>query len=61
MNLNNNVAMFRKIIFTAIAISVSSLLHAQKNVKRSTHTYPDSIPVVGIIKNLSDSALLDVI
>lgn len=59
--MNLNIDMFRKIIFTAIAIFINSLLFSQKNVKRLTHTYPDSIPVVGIIKNISDSALLDVV
>ena len=54
-------SLFRKITFTAIALSLSSLLFSQKNIKRSTHTYPDSIPVAGIIKDLSDSALLDVV
>src|SRR6476660_13519 len=33
---------------------------AQKNTKQS-HTYPDSIAPVGIIKNLTDTALLEII
>jgi hypothetical protein len=47
-------------IILAIALLLSTLAFSQKNKKQAT-TYPDSIPTVGIIKGLSDSALLDVV
>jgi hypothetical protein len=47
-------------IILAIALLLSTLGFSQKNKKQAT-TYPDSIPPVGIIKGLSDSALLDVV
>jgi hypothetical protein len=52
--------MFRRTITTTIAISCSVSLFAQKNNKQA-NTYPDSIAPVGIIRGLSDSALLDVV
>jgi hypothetical protein len=54
---------FKTIFPTSILIIIISLfgtsLHAQKN--KTNNTYPDSIKPVGIIKDLSDSALLDVV
>jgi hypothetical protein len=47
-------------IILALALLLSTLAFSQKNKKQAT-TYPDSIPTVGIIKGLSDSALLDVV
>jgi hypothetical protein len=47
-------------IILAIALLLSTFAFSQKNKKQST-TYPDSIPPVGIIRGLSDSALLDVV
>src|ERR1700755_486684 len=48
----------RTIMVFAVAISFNAISFAQKN--RSTG-YPNSISPVGIIKNLSDSALLEVV
>jgi len=50
--------MFRRTIVVVIAISFSAILFAQKN--KSTG-FPNSIVPVGIIKDLSDSALLEVV
>src|SRR2546423_4564509 len=54
---------FKTIFPTSILIIITSFfgtsLHAQKN--KTNNTYPDSIKPVGIIKDLSDSALLDVV
>ncbi len=47
-------------IILAIALFLSTLAFSQKNKKQAT-TYPDSIPPVGVIKGLSDSALMDVV
>src|ERR1700712_2980624 len=51
--------MFYKIILTSVTISLTAFLFAQKN--KQPKMIPDSIPPVGIIKGLSDSALLDVV
>jgi len=50
--------MFRRTKVVVIAISFSAILFAQKN--KSTG-FPNSIVPVGIIKDLSDSALLEVV
>jgi len=50
--------MFRRTIVVVIAISFGAILFAQKN--KSTG-FPNSIVPVGIIKDLSDSALLEVV
>src|SRR6516165_8754950 len=52
--------MINKIFFTAIAFVFYLSSFAQKKDKPAT-TYPDSIAPVGIIKNISDSALLDIV
>ena len=51
--------MFSKIPFISIAVFFATSLFAQKS--RQSKTFPDSIAPVGIIKGLSDSALLDVV
>ena len=48
-----------KIIFAFIAVACSAILFAQS--KKQAETFPDSIAPAGIIKNLSDSELLDVV
>src|SRR6516165_9685042 len=52
--------MINKIFFTAIAFVFYLSSFAQKKDKPAT-TYPDSIAPVGIIKNISDSELLDIV
>lgn len=52
--------MVKRIILFLIAFVSCGFLYSQKT-KRPVTTYPDSIPPVGIIKGLSDSALLDVV
>ena len=52
--------MSRKIIFLILTIPGSFIAQAQKNKKQVT-TYPDSIPPVGIVRGISDSALLDIV
>ncbi len=49
--------MNRKLILTILVFSTAHFLHAQKK----SGTSPDSIPPVGIIRNLSDSALLETV
>lgn len=44
------------LVFAACILS-----HSVSAQKSKAATYPDSIPVAGIINNLSDSALLDVV
>jgi len=51
--------MRQKITLVIIAALASNFLFAQKKINKTT--YPDSIAPVGIIKNLSDSALLDIV
>ncbi len=51
--------MFPKILFTSIVVIFSTFLFAQKSTQPKK--FPDSIAPVGIIKGLSDSALLDVV
>src|SRR6266704_6790957 len=51
--------MFRRFTIMAIAIAFNAILFAQKN--KSTVGFPNSVTPVGIIKNLSDSALLDAV
>ncbi len=46
-------------LFTTLALCISCVFSFAQKSKITT--YPDSIPVVGIIKNLSDSELLDVV
>ena len=50
--------MFYRTIAIVIAISLNAISFAQKN--KSTG-FPNSVPAVGIIKNLSDTALLEVV
>src|SRR3984893_11972682 len=49
---------YRIFLLTTI-LSLSDLLYAQKKTEQDG--FPNSIKAVGIIKNLSDSALLDVV
>jgi len=51
--------MKKKLLAVIVCSFVISAVHAQKN--KSVITYPDSIAPVGIIKNISDSALLDIV
>ena len=53
--------MFRRTILTTIAITCTGFLFAQNAKKPAARVYPDSIAPVGIIRGLSDSALLDVV
>ncbi len=50
-----------KISFTTIAIMFCIFSFAQKTKQYNAIANKDSIPPVGIIKNLSDSELLDVV
>src|SRR4030081_183574 len=47
------------IAFFASALATTSVF-AQR-LYQQPHTFPDSIPPVGIIRNISDSALLDIV
>jgi hypothetical protein len=58
--LNKQFAMVKRIILFLIAFAACGFLYSQKIKKRVT-IYPDSIPPVGIVKGLSDSALLDIV
>src|SRR5436190_9297688 len=49
-----------KITITTFAFACCISSKAQKQ-KKSAATFPDSIAVVGIIKNISDSELLDIV
>lgn len=53
--------MNKKVITVILAINCCVFVFAQKNKKQEAVTYPDSIAPVGIIRNLSDSALLDIV
>src|SRR5215210_6725811 len=53
--------MLMRIIIITIIFSLCTPLLAQKRSNQSALGFPNSIPPVGIIKNLSDSALLDVV
>src|SRR5690349_2957137 len=53
--------MICKIGFTTIAAAFCLCAFAQKKDKPPPPTFPDSIAPVGIIKNISDSALLDIV
>src|ERR1043165_8431701 len=53
--------MLRKSISLCWLLLAGIVLFAQKNKRPPAHTWPDSIAPVGIIKGLSDSALLDVV
>ena len=53
--------MLLKTVIAILIFSGYSVLYAQKKSKNIKATYPDSIAPVGIIKNLPDSALLDVV
>src|SRR5438132_14272543 len=50
--------MFRRYRITAIASAFNAILFAQKN---KSDGFPNSVAPFGIIKNLSDSTLLDII
>jgi len=51
----------KKAIAIIFLMFVSATLFAQKTYKPEAITFPDSIAPVGIIKGLSDSALLKVV
>src|SRR5258708_27267060 len=53
--------MFYKTLITTVAIAWTILSFAQKNNQHTLATYPDSIAPVGIIKNIPDSELLDIV
>src|SRR5499427_3593103 len=51
----------RRILMITVFITACQFLFAQKNKNQAVHTYPDSIPPVGVIKGLSDDQLLEVV
>jgi len=51
----------KKTIAIILVLLVTSIAFAQKKNKGTATTYPDSIAPAGIIKGLTDSALLDVV
>src|SRR5258708_13245752 len=53
--------MFYKTLITTVAIAWTTLSFAQKNNQHALATYPDSIAPVGIIRNIPDSELLDIV
>jgi hypothetical protein len=50
----------KSIHIIVLLLCTTVVVHAQKKEKKFT-TYPDSIAPVGIVKNISDSALLDIV
>ncbi len=53
--------MLRKFITTIAVLISGTILFAQQTKKQSSRTFPDSVAPVGIIKGLSDDALLEVV
>ena len=58
---NKLISMFLRVIFTAFLFTLCTVLWAQKKHKQVIAGFPNNIPAVGIIKDLSDSALLDIV